>query len=168
MLGYPIVDRSLRELTRGELGANPLCHEVARKAQARGAVSKDVALLTGTIWGTFSHRNDPDGYVVSYTASPRGFPDGTDSMSRYADMTAINEARLIANIVNGGTPGPILSVNGAGEVISIGLEVIDTSPEIIIGTWHPVTASGATLLEWKIEGSGSGTVTVGLIQLQVK
>jgi hypothetical protein len=28
-MGYPIVDRALRWLVRGELGENPLCEEVA-------------------------------------------------------------------------------------------------------------------------------------------
>ncbi len=42
-MGYPIIDRGLRRLVRDELGDNPLCHEVARKAQARGAVSMDIS-----------------------------------------------------------------------------------------------------------------------------
>src|SRR5215210_4002814 len=31
-MGYPIVDRALRRLIRNELGENPLCREVRRKA----------------------------------------------------------------------------------------------------------------------------------------
>lgn len=168
MLGYPIVDRNLRRLVRNELAENPLCHEVARKAQARGAVSKDIARLSGTIWGTISRRNHPDGLSVDYTASPSLFPDGTDSMSRYADMTGVSEARLLANIASGGGPGTTLTVVGAGEDISIGLEIITSPPELIVGTWHPVTATGATLLEWFIEGSGPGNVILGLCQLRVR
>lgn len=167
MLGYPTTGQALRDLTRTELGKTPLCRAVARKAQARGQVARDLLSLTGTILGTISHRNDPEGLSVDYTTTPQLFPDGSDRMNFYADLTGISEARLIANIRSGGGSGTILTVNGAGEDIAVGLQVITSSPEIVVGSWHPITSSagGATLLTWSIEGSGAGTVILGLCQL---
>lgn len=155
-------------MTRNELGQNPLCHKVARKAQAHGTLTRQVATLTGTILGTISRRNHPLGLSVDYTTAHKKFPDDTDSMNRYADLTGITEARLIANIASGGGPGTVLMVSGANqdEDIAVGLEIITSPPDLIVGTWHPVTASGATLLEWFIYGTGPGTVITGLCQLQ--
>jgi hypothetical protein len=86
-MGYPITDRSLRDLTRDELGENPLCHEVARKAQARGAISRDIAKLSGTIWGTFSRRNHSElGWVEHHSHQDLAyFPNDEHGMDRYAD-----------------------------------------------------------------------------------
>lgn len=167
-MGYPIINRNLDEMLEGELLETPFARGIVRKAQAQGSTQQGVMRLAGTIWGTFSARNGAGGYEVNYTGAPSGFPDGTDSMSRYADMTGVSEARLLVNVAGGGGPGTILTVSGAGEEISVGLEVITVPPEFVEGTWHPVTASGATLLTWTIEGLSSGSVTVGLCQLQVK
>jgi hypothetical protein len=57
-MSYPTIDRALRDILRSELRENPLCRKVVRKAQAHGAIAKDVGRLAGTIWGTFSAHND--------------------------------------------------------------------------------------------------------------
>ena len=168
MLGYPKTNRGLHELIDDELGENPLPHQVARKAQTRGAVSRDALSLTGTIMGTISRRNHPQGLSVDYTTSPQPFPDGTGRMNRYADLTGISEAMLLANIASGGGPGTVLTVSGGGEPVSVGLEIIGSAPDIVVGTWHPVTATGATLLEWSIKGTSAGNVILGLCQFIVR
>ena len=165
-MGFPIIDRALDEIIDDALGANPMPHEIGRKAQPKGSTAQEVLTLDRIILGTISRRNHPQGLSVDYTATEQGFPDGSDRMNFYADLTGVDEARLVANIKSGGGPGTVLAVHGGGELISIGLQIITSSPEIVEGTWHPVSATGATLLTWTIQGTSAGNVILGLCQLQ--
>jgi hypothetical protein len=82
-MDYPISDGNLRELVRDELGANPLCHEVARKAQARGAISRDIARAENTVDAELERliskrasqemRPDPDEQEERWKASVRAY-----------------------------------------------------------------------------------------------
>lgn len=160
---YPTIDREF-----DRMGTKVLLHRRQAKAIARKAKVRLSAAATALpdVRGTFSMRNDPTGYVLDYPAGAYPFPDGTASMTRHADLTGVSEARLLATVVSGGAPDVSLDVSGAGELISVVLEA--GADALVVGAWHSVTESGSTALEWSVTATDSGTVTVGLCQLEVR
>lgn len=166
-MGYPVLRRNMRSMVRDALLDDDTSREWGRKSGATLGEEGAAVVPTGAIWGTFSQRNDSTGYVLDYSAGTALFPDGSPGrMNRYADLAGIDELRLLATVVAGGGLGTALWVRGAGEDIGVGLGYIMGVSNLVVGTWHPVTATGATLLEWELEALEPGSVTLGLVQLQ--
>lgn len=139
--------------------------DIARKAGVKlvGSTSTELA----GIMGTFSLISSSVGYVLNYPVGVSYFPDGTNSNSRYADLSGASEGRLMVNIAQGGDPETILTLEGTGNLMEIGFYRLPGLTAIIVGDWQSITP-GPTLLEWKLTATSSGSVTVGLCQLQIR
>ena len=134
---------------------------IVRKAQL---VPGEFAQETGNIWGTFSAINSEDGYSLSYDSGETRFPDGTESMSRYADVTDAEEMRLLVTVVESGVSGSSIRVES--DALGESPEVFIVSAGVFHSEWKPVIASGGALFEWYVDSPSSGTAVIGLCQLQ--
>jgi hypothetical protein len=171
LLGYPIVDRNLRELVRRDLGANPRPHQVARKAAARGGVSQDIATLSGTIWGTFSARNDAQlGWVERHSHNVLSyFPNDAHRMDRYADWIGVSQAQLFVTVTKAGEPNSRLEIFGENVAFSDFLSAPLDSVGPKISNWIDVILIEGTsaLTQWVViapsrEGPTGGDPPGGL------
>lgn len=151
------VDREIRRLIRNQLLQTRMARAIARKAGIRQG---SAAGTLPQVLATFSTANSDEGYEIPYTTSTP-FPNAVIQ----PDLTGISQARLVANVVAGGGEGVLLTASGASEDISVGLAF---SPGDILsaGAWHPVATDGVATLSLNITAPGSGSVTVGLVQLQ--
>lgn len=163
-LGFEGIYGEIEEMIRRELLHTRMARAIARKAGIKQGTG--TGSLTQII-ATFSAANSDEGYEISYTESTP-FPAPPASLVQ-ADLSDISHARLVANVVAGGSADTVLTASFAGEAsedISVALEY--TGDVLTVGAFHPVTASfaGITAMSFTITASSPGSVTVGLVQLQ--
>lgn len=132
------------------------------------------------IFGTFSEITDTSGYVGEYTSAEFYFPDGSQSMARYADTAGISEARILVTTTGVGATGSILLVEvDGGEGVRGFVDEPPSAPLDSIGlhvsewrrfSWEPATLGRAALIRWVVSNpaDAGGEFAVGLCQLQVR
>jgi len=133
---------------------------IVRKAGVRPASGAEA---TGGPVGSFTLINDPTGYAV--TLGVGSFPADV-SMDQAVELDGVTEARLLATVASGGSSGLSVVVTGLGSGVSVVLEMPGGSPGPVLSDWEEVVAEGETPLLWTVEGSGS--VVLGLVQLQTR
>ncbi len=135
--------------------------DIVRKAQLEPAI---LAIELGDIWGTFSKVDSAGGYALSYPSGRKAFPDGTNSMSRYSDITGLYEVRLLVSVAGPGVSGATISVESAA--IATPLSVSIAAAGVILSGWQSITEGSSALMEWFVDSPSVGTATIGLCQLQ--
>ena len=166
---------------------------IARKSGVRlsPGLSVDAATPADDLWGQY-HKVDQSGRthsaygsIVSYTAlSDHLFPTNPQTrMSRHGDALGASEARLVVTVTRVGRAGSTLrvTIQGAGgtegfttgppavPLDSLGLHVTEWKA-IAWGTIPPGTTQLEAQTRWRVSnpGAGTGTVGIGICQLQVR
>lgn len=158
---FPDIYGEIEEMIRSEFLQTPIARAIARKAGIKQGTG--TGSLTQII-ATFSATNSDEGYEISYTEST---PFPAPPAEVQADLSDLSHARLIANVVAGGSADTVLTASfagGASEDISVALEY--TGDVLTVGAFYPVTAVDITTVSFTITASSPGSVTVGLVQLQ--
>lgn len=162
-MSLPNLYRQIDRMSEEEPLQRDTSLDIVRKAQVGAGEFTQESI---NIWGTFSRRNGPNGYSLSYSSGQTRFPDVTTSMSRYGDLEDAEEARVLVNVVAAGVAGSTLSVEG--DALPVPPEVSLASVGLFYSAWEPVISDGGALLEWYVNSPTSGTLSVGLCQLQVR
>lgn len=153
---FPRLYGEIEEMIRSELLETPLARAIARKAGIRQGTGSGAP---PQVLATFSAANSDEGWEIAYTTSTP-FPNAEVQ----ADLTDLSRARLVANVVAGGSADTVLTASGMGEDVSVALD--SAAGALLIGAFHPVSVDGITTVSFTITSGTPGSVTLGLVQLQ--
>lgn len=158
-MGYPILRRNMRSLVRDALLDDDLSREWGRKSGATLGEEGATVVPTGSIWGTFSRRNDPQGFVEQHSHQELAFfPNDERGMDRYADWSGISQVRLLVTVTKAGRAGSKMTIVGDGISFAGGLSVPLDSLGEQISLWKDVSLSDGpeALTRWIVENPNPG------------
>lgn len=170
-MSFPTVYREIRRLAVDTVWETGTARDIARKA---GIVLRGSAGPSANIWGTFSEVNDEAlGFVCDYIDGVDAFyfPDGTERMSRYSDMSGATQSRLLITVTQAGSVGSSLSIASDQIVFTPPIQLPLDSVGLHMSAWQSMSLTQDNVYSRWIVGNPlmeAGSFAVGLCQWQVR
>ncbi len=170
-MSFPRVYREIRRLAIDTVWETPTAVAIARKA---GIIMRSGPSAGADIWGAFSEVNDETlGFVCDYLPSVDAFyfPDGTERMSRYSDMTGCTQSRLLVTVTEAGSEGSSLGIASDQIVFSSPIQLPLDSVGLHVSDWQGMSLTQNNVYSRWVVGNptmDTGSFAVGLCQWQVR
>lgn len=170
-MSFPRVYAALEDMLESVITETSTARDIARKAGVRLNSQGGTAAVVGS----FTLINDTAlGYTQDYPVGVETFFPGeadTESMSRYMDVGGFTEARLLVTVTSAGLASSTLLLESDEASFSPALAAPLDAEGLHVGAWSSLEApQDNAVIRWRVSNPslGSGSFSVGLIQLQMR